>query len=369
MAVSTLLRRLALPLACGALALAPAPAAADDLVYAKLASYFEALRTQNNIPGLAVAIAGRTDLVWVRGFGYQNLERLVAMRPDTPVPVDGLTETFTATILLRCDEEHTQPLDDLAPTVPASSAAAIGGTTSPVRPQTIRQVLQHSTVDASDQTTYAYRPDRVAALQPVVEACRDARYEVSLADLFNRAGMTSSVPGTAAAAATVAGEGYPDDATLDRYRQLLARRATMYEAETGRRPAPVTAAPTPLTPAQGAISTAVDLALFDISLRSGAFASADTLVAAWRPPVDAATGRALPRGTGWFVQAYNGETVVWQVGQSDAGSSSLLVSLPARGLTLAMVANSAGLSKPFALTDGDITRSPFARVFLSLFTR
>jgi hypothetical protein len=113
----------------------------------------------------------------------------------------------------------------------------------------------------------------------------------------------------------------------------------------------------------------MDLALFDISLRSGAFASADTLIAAWKPPVDAATGRALPRGTGWFVQAYNGETVVWQVGQSDAGSSSLLVSLPARGLTLAMVANSAGLSKPFALTDGDITRSPFARVFLSLFTR
>jgi hypothetical protein len=34
-----------------------------------------------------------------------------------------------------------------------------------------------------------------------------------------------------------------------------------------------------------------------------------------------------------------------------------------------MVANSTGLAKSFALDKGDVTTSPFARVFLSLFTR
>jgi len=38
-------------------------------------------------------------------------------------------------------------------------------------------------------------------------------------------------------------------------------------------------------------------------------------------------------------------------------------------MTLILVANSDGLTRPFALAAGDITVSPFARLFLSLFVR
>jgi hypothetical protein len=34
-----------------------------------------------------------------------------------------------------------------------------------------------------------------------------------------------------------------------------------------------------------------------------------------------------------------------------------------------LLANSDGLVKPFALTEGDVTLSPFARLFLGLFVR
>jgi CubicO group peptidase (beta-lactamase class C family) len=78
----------------------------------------------------------------------------------------------------------------------------------------------------------------------------------------------------------------------------------------------------------------------------------------------------MPHGLGWFVQSYNGDTVVWQFGTGgENGSSSMVVTVPGRGVTLVLLANSTGLVKSFALEKGDVTISPFARIFLSLFTR
>ena len=94
----------------------------------------------------------------------------------------------------------------------------------------------------------------------------------------------------------------------------------------------------------------------------------DTLAAAWQSPLDR-TGQPLPHGIGWFVQSYNGATIIWQFGISENASSSLLVTVPARGLTAILLANSDGLVKPFALAAGDLTASPFGRLFLGLFVR
>ena len=94
----------------------------------------------------------------------------------------------------------------------------------------------------------------------------------------------------------------------------------------------------------------------------------ESLALAWTAPMDA-NGQRLPHGLGWFVQLYNGERIVWQFGVGDNASSSLVVTIPGRGITLILLANSQGLVRPFSLTAGDVTVSPFARVFLSLFVR
>jgi hypothetical protein len=47
----------------------------------------------------------------------------------------------------------------------------------------------------------------------------------------------------------------------------------------------------------------------------------------------------------------------------------MMITLPRRGLTLILLANSQGLARPFALSAGDVTVSPFARLFLSIFAR
>ena len=89
---------------------------------------------------------------------------------------------------------------------------------------------------------------------------------------------------------------------------------------------------------------------------------------AWTPPTDA-SGQPLPHAYGWFVQTSNGERIVWQFGVSDNASSSMIIMLPRRGLTLILLANTQGLARPFALSAGDVTVSPFVRLFLSIFAR
>jgi hypothetical protein len=54
---------------------------------------------------------------------------------------------------------------------------------------------------------------------------------------------------------------------------------------------------------------------------------------------------------------------------SENASSSLVMTLPRRGMTLILLANSHGLVRPFPLADGEVSVSPFARLFLSLFAR
>ncbi len=123
-----------------------------------------------------------------------------------------------------------------------------------------------------------------------------------------------------------------------------------------------------LTPSMGLVTTVRDLAKFDLALKQGLLVLPRTLFQAWSAPWNAA-GVSLPHGAGWFVQYYNGEQVVWQFGMSENASSSLMITLPARGLTLILMANSDGLVRLYSPANGDVSVSPFAKLFLNLFVR
>jgi len=68
------------------------------------------------------------------------------------------------------------------------------------------------------------------------------------------------------------------------------------------------------------------------------------------------------------VQSYNNERLVWQFGVVKDAYSGLILKLPDRNITLILLANSDGLSAPFALENGDVTTSLFAKTFLRLIT-
>jgi len=79
------------------------------------------------------------------------------------------------------------------------------------------------------------------------------------------------------------------------------------------------------------------------------------------------TGTPLPTGLGWFVQEYQGERLVWHFSHVPDAYSALILKMPARGLTLVLLANSDGLSRGASLELGDVTASPFVKIFLRLF--
>ena len=335
--------------------------AADDLVLARFGEYLDALRTQAGIPGLAAAIVGPGEVQWERAFGRQNVERAIDARFDTPFPLDALTQVFTASIILRCAEEGRVSLDDRVGNYAADA---------PDPTATLRQLLTHTTGSA-DGLTFAYRPERLAGLAFAASACSGesasaaVSYRSMLARLLDQLSMHDSVPGPDVV--QLATPPFPA-VMMDRYRGALARLATPYAVDLQGRASPSRYVATTLTPAAGLISSVRDLEWFDLALKKGHVLRPETIADAWTTPIGR-QGQRLPHGIGWFVQSYAGEAVVWQFGLGENASSSLLVTLPRRGLTLILLANSDGLSKPFALAAGDLTVSAFGRLFLGIFVR
>jgi CubicO group peptidase (beta-lactamase class C family) len=344
-------------LAVVALAVVPwaaQPPAPDQLLYARLESYLEALRQQAGIPGLSAAIVGESDIVWERGLGRQNAEQSLAALPDTPYHLDGLGQTMTAAIVLRCADQGKLSLDEPIATFDADA---------PEPGATIRQLLAHTSPGPAFES-FVYRPERLAPLRSVVRQCTGDSFRETLSGLFSQLAMIDSVPGADAPTLIPPAEGVPTPETAARYNAILQRLATPYLVpQPGQATATLHSATT-LTASSGVVSTVRDFAKFDLALKQGLLLSPEMLATAWTPPAGGGPV-GLPHGLGWFVTSHNGQLVVWQFGVSES-SSSFVISLPAKRLTMILLANSDGLVKPFVLSTGVVTASPFARVFLGL---
>ncbi len=330
--------------------------AADTLVVASFNNYLDALRIQTGIPGLAATIVSATDIAWENAFGAADVEHNVPMRTDTPIVVDGPTQTLVASLALRCHESGWISLDD--PALKYAPTFAEPGAT-------LRMLFTHTSMGPAG-LTFAYRLDRLGPTADAVATCTGLSFRAGVAAYLERMGMFDTVPGLDAASLMAETEGF-DAATLQRYADVLARLAVPYAVD-GNRHATASAYPAKtLAPGGGLVTTARDLAKFDLALKSGVAMHAESLIAAWTP-AGGAGGQPLPHGIGWFVQGYNGEPIVWQFGETGV-SSSLVVIAPRRALTLILLANGPGLSQSFGLATGDLNTSPFARLFLRLFVR
>jgi CubicO group peptidase (beta-lactamase class C family) len=321
------------------------PLHADDFVNGRLGEYLESLRVQTGIPGLAVAVVGRTEVLYERGFGYDDAEKNILTRPDTPMHLDGLTEMFSASLVMRCVEQGRISLENTVGQFKLNS---------PDADLTLRQVLTYT-----GDGTYSYRPDRLAILLTVIRTCTNDSFRETLANLLDENGMADSVPGPDVIFLVPPAEGVLTS-EFERYSRILARLPVPYAIDGQKKATRTQYSATTLTPTSGLIATVDDIAKFDIGLKSGLVMQKETLAQAWK-----ASGG--PHGIGWFVQPYNNEYVVWQFGTGDNGSSSLFITLPTRSITMILTANSTGLVKGFGLNAGDIMSSPFARAFLGLY--
>jgi CubicO group peptidase (beta-lactamase class C family) len=324
-----------------------------------LDAYLEALRQQAGIPGLSAAVLSDGAVIWEKGYGFQNVATRQPATPDTPYLIGDVSATFGAVLLLQCVEQRRLELDR-----PLDQYGIAG-----VEPDaTLRDILTHAS-PAAAKDPFTYNPDRFATLSPVMEWCAPQPYRKSVAHrLLHRLAMQDSVPGTDLRdPAFQLPEGLFDAADITRYRSVLERMAIPYKVAGRGRADRNDLPPVSVTATGGLVSTVRDLARFDSALDAGLLLQQETLAAAWTPAAERA-GSPSPMGLGWFVQTHRGERVVWHFGSVPNAYSALVLKLPARNITFILLANSDGLSSPFKLHTGDVTRSAFATIFLKLIT-
>lgn len=345
----------ALVVACALVAL-PRETPAQGLGIALFERYLDALRKQVGIPGLAAAIVQDGRVVWEKGYGYADVARSIQVRPNTPFPIGDLSQTLAATVVLQCLDRGEFVLEDRM----RRWTSAL-----PEPDATVTDVLAHVS-DASQGGAFHYDPDRFAALTDLGDWCLRQPYSRTLADtIFERLGMVDTVPGAALLDPDEPDRQWFGAARLARYEAVIGQMARPYVSSRRDGPTPGTYEPVDLDASTGVVSTVRDLALFDAALDGLVLLDGATLARAWTPVVTG-TGTLAPTGLGWFVQQSGGQRLVWHFGELAGAYSSLMLKAPDRRLTLILLANSDGLSAPFDLSEGDVTMSLFARLFLRL---
>jgi CubicO group peptidase (beta-lactamase class C family) len=314
----------------------PAPSEPDIAAFARTV---DELRAAMRIPGLSVAVAREGRILFAEGFGWADVERQVAASPETLYPIGSITKTFTSTLMLQLVEQGRLDLE--APVarhvtweVPAD-----------VR---VRHVLSH-TSQGEPGARFVYS-ERFNWLDNVVESATGGSFPRLLSEgVLRPAGLAS----------TFGGQG-DDPAEAAAFPAMAAP----YVWEDGRQERS-RFPPMALHSSSGLHSTVLDLVAYSAALDDGRLLRAESLERAFSPTVST-QGGALPYGLGWYTQQVAGERVVWHGSWWPRAFSGILVKVPERKLTLAVLANSDALSSPQSGAS-NVLLSPIANAFLRTF--
>ena len=318
------------------------------------------LRSAARIPGLSAVVVKDGRVVFRRGFGFADLEKRTRAAPDTPYNIASVTKPISAVVALRLVEEGRLDLDALLKT-----NAQFAGFCDEFRREksifardirceglTMRHLLSHA-VSGPPGERFSYNPILYSwASRPMAAAGRRPFSALTEEYVFRPAGMSRSA------------RIYRD---LPLRPDLARALAPPYHLDDAGK-----LVPSPPPPPQGdgaaggVISTALDLAKFDVALDAGKLVSArsrERMMTSTR----STSGAALPYGLGFYVQEFRGRKLVWHSGWWDKAYSALYLKVPEEKLTLILLANSEGLWWDHPLDAADVEKSPFAAAFLERF--
>lgn len=327
---------------------------------ADFAAVLEKLRIANHIPGLSAVAVKDGRIVFQRGIGFANLERRVRARPDTPYNIASVTKPLSAVVALKLVEEGKLDLDRKLETNREFAGFCeefgrqdlIFSRDLRCGELTLRHVLSH-TVSGPPGQRFSYNPVMYSMASRPIAAAGGKSFSALVDELvFRPAGMKRSA------------RIYRD---LPLRADLSRDLAPPYHVDErgGLVPSP---APGPQGDgaAGGVVSTALDLAKFDLALDAGKLVSDKTRQSMMRP-ARSASGAALPYGLGFFVQEYGGRKLAWHSGWWEKAYSAIYLKVPEERLTLILLANSEGLWWKNPLDSAQIEKSPFAAAFLDRF--
>lgn len=320
-----------------------ANAASHRPAFADLEAGLERLRARWKVPGMAAGVARNGQIVWMKGFGYGDLEARQPVTPDTVFHLASLTKPFAAVVLLQLVESGQLDLD-----APVASFGIDLKADGVIR---VRHLLTH-TSEGVPGDVYRYSGNRFAELDKVLRGVTQKSFAQLVGErVLTPLELTNTSPNPLNPDACKA---------AGRDADVFLKRSARGYAFDGKTPVEY---PKHFVTAAGLVSTVGDLLRFSVALDDDRLLRPETRQMAFSP-ARSSKGKTLPYGLGWFIQERNGVKLIWHYGW-DRANSTLIVKVPERDTTFVLLGNSEALSRKFDLgRDEEVTRSPFAREFL-----
>jgi D-alanyl-D-alanine carboxypeptidase len=325
---------------------------------ASLDSIVRATLATSVAPGMSVAIVRGKDTLLLKGYGFADVERNVAVSPATIFRAGSVTKEFTAAAILRLVQDGRLTLDE-------TLGRALPDYDGPGKAVTIRQLLSHTSgipnftqmgaqVSARARRATSQREVRALFEAAPLEFEPGSRWAYNNSGFFLLGGViekASGVPYAEYLASKVIGPaGLRDTRDCDD-KSADARRAFGYDGNRGslERAGPVTGV-VPFS-AGSLCATARDLVIWQRRLAAGAVISPH-LYSAMTTPVKLNDGRAQSYGFGIEVAELGGHVRVGH-GGSISGFDSHVAHYPQDDLTIAVLtnntaANAEGIEKRLA---------------------
>jgi CubicO group peptidase (beta-lactamase class C family) len=332
---------------------------ADAEAFAQFEQELEYLRQALKIPGMSAAIVQDQELVWAKGFGHADREDQVEATPDTPYLLASVTKPIAATLIMQLVEEGMLHLDD-----PISKYGVDLEGEGVVR---VYHLLTH-TSEGVPGTRHRYSGERYMRLADVIETVSGKSFAELLSErILEPLDMTNTAPNYPQCdleTLIASSELDERDRNHARVNSELAKPYQLDQSynvvQGGYHSYFGTSA--------GLISSVIDLAKFDIALDQNALLSRETKEQMFAPAFSThGNSTDLAYGLGWYIQRYNGTRLIWHAGRMPPSISALYVKAPDEHLTFIILANTANLSTPYPLGNGDVLYSTLALAFYETF--
>lgn len=361
------LRALTLTLVCSASA--SAGEALNDQQWTAFDDKLTELQQSAKLPGMAAAVVKDGRLVWGKGYGFADANREIPVTLNTPFWIASVTKTFVGLTFLTLAEQGKIDLDDLAADTPnftrtcewlASTSIPFAEGLSCDAPIRIRHILHHQ-VSAPVGTTFMYNPimysrlsryleDKLGQGVDAVEGRHNILGQMIDKHILEPAGMTRTLASMW------------DKTKASVYVDLADGFEVNNKGQMRKLPQPDKHIPG----GAGVVSTAADLAKYEIALQQGIIAG-DSVAKKLHEPAAFEDGTVSPYGFGWYFEEYQGRQLMWHSGwDEDAGYSAIFLRVPNENMAFIVLANGEGLWWGNALTKAEIHKSEFAQLFLSV---
>lgn len=331
----------------------PAEEVDEASIWNQFEAELESLRQEMKIPGLSAAVVMDQKLVWARGFGYADVENRIEVTPGTPFHLASVTKTVAAVLMMQLVQEGVISLDD-----PISRYGIELESDGVIL---VRHLLMHASTHVPG-TTYAYDGDRYAYLSQVAERATGKTFGALVQErILDPLGMTNTWMQYTPCAIELGRSPYPID--FDFSKVEIARP---YQLDSSFEVIPGINKNRGFTAAAGLISTAVDLAKFDIALDQNVLLNQGTKENMLAPAISIYPDQPdLAHGLGWFSQDFMDVRLNWHLGCGPPTISAIIIKAPEQNLTFIILANTDLLC--VQVPHGDISYQTMVLAFYETF--